>query len=528
MEKINRSARILDVIALLVIGVSWYLLGKHMFMKDLNPNGDNYYYLHLMQNMWEGNGYGTSTSGEFKPSNWFPPGYPTILLIERWLFGNNIALFKWVNLGFFLGTIVLVWHWVKGALRSRAAAFVVAALLLMNGGMWHFGTQLMSEMSFMFFTVFALWAYSNIRMTEQFWKSPWLYVTVLSLAISFLIRGIGVAALGAILVHTLLQKQWKPALAMLVGFVLLTYPWSARNKAMGLEGRYAETIFKKNNWNPDDGRVTTWADWKEKITTNAYDTIFKGTLDVTVPGQYPKARENWVWIAGGLALALILFGLFVMGPQGRVLMLFLAATGVVLLLWHGGNQSRYVWPLAPILYIGGISGALTLSAWFFKKLNMTPVTGFAFIFLVAGFFMKSKMDLYRARALNPFNEGYKSYLSLADSVKAMRMDDAMVVCRKPMIFHYHSKANTASFPFTADSLRMLEHLVSTEPDFVILDNMGYNSAHKYLTPFLNSNKDMWSIETKMDPNVYLLRWRQERAERKLEAWRKALNSASTE
>ena len=108
------------------------------------------------------------------------------------------------------------------------------------------------------------------------------------------------------------------------------------------------------------------------------------------------------------------------------------------------------------------------------------------------------------------------------------MDDAMVVCRKPMIFHHHSKANTASFPFTADSLRMLEHLVSTEPDFVILDNMGYNSAHKYLTPFLNSHREMWSIEIQMEPNVYLLRWRQGPAERKLEQWRQALQTDSLE
>ena len=528
MKRMTRSAFLLDAIALLVIGVSWYLLGKHMFMKDLNPNGDNYYYLHLMQNMWEGNGYGTSISGEFKPSNWFPPGYPTILLIERWLFGNNIFLFKWVNLGFFLGTVLLVWHWVKGAVKSRSAAFVVAALLLMNGGMWHFGTQLMSEMSFMFFTMFALWTYTKIQRPDAFWRSPWFYATVLVVSISFLIRGIGVAALAAFLVHFLFRKQWKPALAMLVGFILLTYPWSARNKALGLEGRYAETIFKKNNWNPDDGQVTTWADWKEKITTNAYDTIFKGTLDVTVPGQYPKARENWVWITGGLALALILFGLFVLGPPGRVLMLFLAATGVVLLLWHGGNQTRYVWPLAPVLYIGGISGALTLSSWFFKKLNVTPVTGFVFIFLIAGFFMKSKMDLYRVNAITPFNAGYKSYLNLADSVKAMRMDDAKVVCRKPMIFHHHSNARTASFPFTMDSLRMLEHLVSTDPDFIILDNMGYNSAHKFLTPFLNKHREVWVVETQMDPNVYLLRWRQEPAERKLEEWRQVPQTASVD
>ncbi|MAI42081.1 MAG: hypothetical protein CMP95_06460 [Gammaproteobacteria bacterium] len=528
MEKSKHSPRILDAIALLLIGVSWLLLGKYMFMEDLHPNGDNYFYLHLMQNMWEGNGYGTSTSGEFKPSNWFPPGYPTLLLIERWLFGNNIVWFKWINMGFFLGTIIVVWQWVKEALKSRAVAFVVACLLLMNAGLWHFGSQIMSEMSFMFFTVFALWSFTKIQQLEAFWKSPWFYSMVIALGISYLIRGIGVAAFAAIVTHVVFQKQWKLALAILIGFALLISPWSIRNNSLGLEGRYVETIFKKDNWNPGEGKLASWEDWSKKITTNAYDTMFKGTLSVLVPGEYPLDRENWVWAYGGLMLLLVLFGLFVLGPLGRVMLLFWAFTGVILLLWHSGNQSRYVWPLAPILYIGAITGAWTISSWLLKKINVVPVTGFAFVFLFAGFGMWPKMDTIRQKALKPYNKGFISYLSLADKVKDMQMDDPMVVCRKPMIFSYHSNVRTVSFPFTADSIRMLEHLVSNDPDFIVLDNMGYNSAHKYLTPLLNSNRDIYGVVASMDPNVYLLSWKPDIAERRLEEWRQGLQKDSAD
>ncbi|MBN30952.1 MAG: hypothetical protein CL845_03010 [Crocinitomicaceae bacterium] len=528
MTKGAPSTHILNAISLIIIGVSWFIMGKYMFMKDLSPNGDNYYYLHLMQSMWEGNGYGTTMTGEFKPSNWFPPGYPTILLVERWLFGNNIILFKWANLSFFLGTIVLVWHWMKEAMSNGHAAFVVACLLLMNGGLWHLGAQIMSEMSFMFFTFFALWSYTKIQRLEAFWRSPWFYTTIFSLGISCLIRSIGVAAGAAIFMHLLLQKQWRPALVVLIGFLMLTSPWSMRNKALGLQGRYAETIFKKNNWNPDEGKVTTWEDWRGKITTNVYDTIFRGTLDVMVPGQYPKTQENWIWITGGVLLLLILFGLFILGPSGHVMLIFLVFTGAALLLWHGGNQSRYVWPMAPVLYVGGVTSVLTLSSRLLRRLNVNPVPGFVFILLFMGFLMRPKLDIYQSNAINPFNKGYKSYLSLADTIKDIPINDPMVVCRKPMIFHHHSNARTVSFPFTADSVRMLEHLVSNKPDFIILDNMGYNSAHKYLTPFLNKHREMYSIVTQMNPKMYLLRWRQEPAEKKLKEWRQALQTASTD
>lgn len=185
MEKNNRSLLILDFMALLALGASWFFMSKYMFMKELHPNGDNYNYLNLMENMWERNGYGTSNSGKFQPSNWFPPGFPSLLYLGRWLIGNSIVAFKWMNLAFLMASVALMWNGVRRRMKQRSAAFVIGMLMLMNGGLWHFGAQLMSEMSFMFFVLLSVWSFDRLRDSDQFWKSPYFYVTLIALGASY-------------------------------------------------------------------------------------------------------------------------------------------------------------------------------------------------------------------------------------------------------------------------------------------------------------------------------------------------------
>ena len=515
----RRPVMILDALALLVMAVIWYYAAGYMFMKDLNPNGDNYYYLHLMQNMWEGNGYGTSYGGEFKPSNWFPPGYPLILLAERWLLGYNLISFKWVNLLFLLGTAWLVWGWLKDWLGERTLPLVIGVMLLLNAGLLHFGVQLMSEVPFMFFTVLAFRFIHKLQDVEPFWRSPYFYLALVSMALVFHIRGIGLALPAAFFVHQMLKKQWKLAVAMTLGFVLLAMPWSLRNQHHGLKGRYLETATTKNPWNPEEGSLETVEDWKEKLTKNAYDTMFRGSMEVTLPHLYPTTQEKHIWILGAMMLSLILFGLYMLGPMGRFLIIFMAANGAIFLMWHGGNYSRYVWPLAPVLYLGLFTGILTLVRWGSERLNIQYVSSFAFILLGLLFWNRTRLDQYHVNSQNPLNEGFQQYIAFGDSVKGDRLKDPMVVCRKPMIFHEHSGARTSRFPFTTDSLAMLEYFVKTDPDYIIIDNMGYNSAAKFLVPVLNKNPDLFYVDSEGKANSYLLRYRKEVGLAKLEQWK---------
>lgn len=511
--------RLLDIAAIGLMTLTWYYAAKHMFMSDLNPNGDNYYYLHLMQNMWEGNGYGTSNSGVFKPTNWFPPGYPLILLVERWLLGDNIVSFKWVNLLFYLGTVLLTWDWLKNWLDNRALPLVIALMILMNGGLWHFGVQLMSEIPFMFFGILALRSMHLLEERTEFWKSPHFYLALVSIGFAYHIRGIGVVLPAAIVLHQLLRKQWKLAGTILVAFMLMATPWMVRNSQHGLEGRYLETVTKKNAWNPEEGAVTTMDDWTKKLKKNTYDTLVRGALEVTIPHLYPTEQERWVWVLGSIFLLLILFGLFVLGPTGRLLILFLAGNGAVFLMWHGGNLSRYVWPLTPILYLGLFNGVLFCVRWVSNRLNVRYASSFAFILLALGFLTRPRLDQFHTVSQNPMNNGFKTYLGFADSVKFDNLKNPMIVCRKPLIFHKHSGARTSRFPYTTDSLKMLQYLVKTDPDYIVLDNMGYNSSSKFLVPFLNKNKDIWYLDTKdNEVNMYLLRYRKEAGESKLAEW----------
>ena len=533
MDKMNFFIRLkkagfqsIDLAAVTLMTLAWYFIAKYMFMSDLHPNGDNYQYLHLMQSMWDGNGYSTSYGGEIEPSNWFPPGYPSLLFLERLLFGNDVIAFKWMNLTFLLGTVLLVWSWLKKWLNDRALPLTICLVLLLNAGLWHFGAQLMSEIPFMFFTILALRSYHQLHEKQDFWKSYHFYLLLFGVGCAYYLRGIGITIPAAFVVHSLMRKQWKFAGAVFFAFVLISAPLKIRNNVHGFEGRYAGAVLKKNIWNPDEGQLTTVSDWTEKFKKNAYDTVFRGFLEVTVPYAYSKKPETSVWLLGGLWILLIAFGLFRLGSTGHMLIIFLAGNAAVMLMWHGGNYSRYVWPLAPILTLGLFNGIIAIIRWMSEKMNVHFSSSFVFILLGIGAFTRPHLDLYHKTAQNPMNSGMKKYLALADSVQNDTLENPLVVCRKPLIFHENSGARTKRFPLTSDSLVMLKFLVETSPDYIVLDNMGYNSAHKYLTPFLNANRDIWYLDTDAGDHIFLLRFRGEKGRLKLAAWNQKMNEAN--
>ena len=308
--------------------------------------------------------------------------------------------------------------------------------------------------------------------------------------------------------------------------MVISAPLKVRNSIHGFEERYTGAVLKKNVWNPEEGQLTTFTDWSKKFKKNAFDTVFRGFLEVTMPYVYSKKPEISLWLFGGLWLLLILFGLFRLGPTGQMLIIFLAGNVAVFMMWHGGNHSRYVWPLAPILILGLFNAFVSISRWVSGKMNVQFSSSFVFILLGMGVFTRPHLDLYQKAAQNPMNSGMKKYIALADSVQNDTLENPLVVCRKPLIFHEYSEARTRRFPFTSDSLAMLEFLVETSPDYIVVDNMGFNSAHKYLTPFLNANRDMWYLDTDAGDQIYLLRFRKEKGRLKLAAWNQKMNEAN--
>ena len=59
--------------------------------------------------------------------------------------------------------------------------------------------MMMSEMSFMFFTVLSLWLLSKMEEEKPFWKDPYFYSVIVTVAYAYHIRTQGMALAAAVI-----------------------------------------------------------------------------------------------------------------------------------------------------------------------------------------------------------------------------------------------------------------------------------------------------------------------------------------
>lgn len=514
-----------------VLGALFYWAFDSIQHDRLTQGGDNYQYLELAQNLIDGKCYATGFSGELRSTNWFPPGYAVWIALAKSAGYNDINALKWLNaLASLLGFFFIA---STGNLRKEKWSLVLVAgtLLAFNGEWLQWCNQIMSEMPFFFFTGLAIWSFNRMPSNDQqVWRSWAFFVSLISVAIAFHFRSIGITLLGAFLVSSLLDRNWIKAAGFAGGFGLLALPWILRNRALGLKGRYMDAVLSVNPWDADAGQLESSEAWIGKLTKNLYDTVFRGFPEVVMPGlPYPKEPTFWPWALGGAFLALMIWGLYKLSKVGRIFGIYALFSAVVFLLWHSGNQARYVWPLSPIIALGAIHGASDLMRRISEKVGAWPsatVQVWPLFFLSLLFVQRPTFDKYKNVQNAGHPVGFQHYLSAADSIRRIAPDTALIISRKPEIFHYHSKRASVSYPYTADSLRMLSYLVEKNPEFIIIESgMGFNQTPKFLVPFLNKHKrhGLWRTvyEFKQgEITSYILEFNNPTAKALLELWQK--------
>lgn len=467
---------------------------KYLHFEDLEFTGDNYQYLQLAKNLSEGNGYGTTVAGTFTPSNWFPPAYPAMLAFLKKIGIQDTGQLKWINLLlFFIGWCALTWR----LHRLRAINFFVlvtsGVLLMANAPFIAWSNKVMSEMLFFMFTAlaFAVWPLVEAK---WHWKSKALPLTLLFIAGAYYTRGIGVALLAGMGLHLLVEKRWRTLAALVLGFGLLAAPWSLRNASHGLGGRYLSTMTVVNPWNDDLGKVDGTSGWITKLERNAYDTIFKGFTEVSAPGvPLPKDPTTTMWIWGVLFLALLGWGISRWKSMNWSVAGYLAASAVIFLLWHGGNGARYVYPLTPLLVLGFMTGAADLAQRVAARLQLNARWS-PLLLLALLFWMRPPMEIAHQAQANHETPGQAAFIQHSDTLRMLAAETDVIVSRKPEITSYLCDRKSVRFPFTSDSLAMLDFFVKHDPKYIIIDaNTGFPQAAKFLVPFLNRHKTNWAI-----------------------------------
>jgi hypothetical protein len=508
-----------DLIYLLLLTLVFLFSYGYIFDKKLDLNGDNFGYLNYAKAIFDGRGYVTPYSPEFPPTNWFPPGYSALLAGLMAVFGQNVVVFKCFNGFFYLASILLLYAFGRRITNNRPLAFSVAVLLFLNSGLMRYATILMSEIPYLLLSTVAVYSLTKMETNIQIWKNKWFLGVLLGSVGAFYFRSVALGLVGAVVLHFLFEKQWKRLGGYLLGFTLLYLPWFIRDHVHGLKSRYLDTMTVANAWRPEEGHINTLGGFLEKMAVNFSDTVVKGFTEVIFPFvNVAEADASLMWVLGLGVLAVTLFGAWKTGKYRVFFGGYLLANMGVFLLWHSGNGSRYVWPLAPFVMLCFFYGLYELLVLGLKKTNVKPIKGLGYAFLIVSFMLLPKMKELNLMAKADYYPAYKNYFEMAKAVKQNGNANMMICCRKAEMFHYFSGTYVNTYEFSLDDIAVIRHMYRTNVDYVVLEQLGYASTGRYLYPAIMKHPTLFEpVMHLQNPDTYLLAFNKAGAKKMLDS-----------
>lgn len=505
---------------LFIIGVVLFSAYSYSLDEKLDLNGDNANYIILARNMSNGLGYATITPDGVKPASHFPPGYSTILSVFMRMGIDNLLFFKYLNAFFLFISLCLLLFIFSRITNQVWLVFSAIILCCLSTQLLHFAGMVMSEMSYMLFTIlgiFSLWRYSE---EEQTWyKYPWFWLAIVFAMVAYHIRSVGMALMLAIIVFFLFRKEWIATAAAFISEIVLMLPWILRNKHYGIESRYFGTIMTVNPWRPEEGTISSVSEFIEKMWTNLDQTVIAGFPQVLFPFAVQETNEpSGVFgiIIGLLVLAVIVWGAWNTGKLRWLLLALLAGNIGLFALWHGGNGTRYVTPIIPLIYILFYIGVFNLVNLIFKnKIKENTLSALVILFLCLPM-IKPLQQMHKISA-QPYNPAYRNYFHMAKEMNKKLPKGTVVVCRKPELFAYYApKLFATGYLYDTNPDSVIVNMIKKHADYVILEQLGYSSTPRYLYPAIQARPQLFPIAWQLNnPDTYLLKFEKEKAEQLL-------------
>ncbi|UTW67598.1 phospholipid carrier-dependent glycosyltransferase [bacterium SCSIO 12643] len=504
-----KSSNILDTFVYpLIISVVFLFIYAFIFDMKLDTNGDNYNYLNYATSILDGHGYSSPYNSNYSPTNWYPPGYSSLLAITMVFFGENIPLLKVLNGVLYLVGLILFYIIIKKSTNDSILAFSITLLLTFNPGLLRFSTILMSEIPFLFFTMFTVYLVIHFDENNLQWRSPYFLGIIISAITTYYFRTAGISLLVSICIHWAIQKKWKQIGLYITGLFILYLPWIIRNSIHGIKGRYMGSIMAVNPWRPEEGNIGSISEFVSKMKTNLFDTVLKGFPE-TLFNFYPfkdLSTESMI-VIGGLTLLIILFGIWKLQKINYLLLFLILGNIGIFMIWHGGNGIRYVWTITPFLALGFFNGLIQPLKLLFTFKNQKVYSYFSLLILLLFIPYKPQLQAYHQNAQKKGSPAYQNYFKIAKEIKHMEGQDVTVTSRKPGMFHFYSDVFVNNYKYTLDIEEQIDFLKKSGTDYVVLEQLGYSSTNRYLYPAVQRYPNKFKIIKHIkNPDTYLLKF----------------------
>ncbi|MEA4917932.1 hypothetical protein [Proteiniphilum sp.] len=510
-----------NLIYLLILGLLFTIIYSMIFDVKLDLNGDNAQYLNLAKNISEGLGYSVVTPNGPQPASHFPPGYPAFLSLFMLLGIHSLVFFKIMNGILLFTSLVGIFYLLIRITSNPKLAFTATLLAIFSPQVLHFSSIVMSEMLFMFCSIacfFALYKYTTLAEgTDRFRAWLWLGVVILFAAFAYYVRAAGMALFFAVILFFLFRKEWLRAIFSFGGIILLLLPWWIRNHSLGIDSRYFGTMMTVNPWRPEEGSISSVSEFIRKMIGNFDETVIKGFREILFPFisvDYDMASSVPEIVVGIVVLALVLYGAWNMKSLKWAFIAYLLGQIGLFMLWHGGNESRYVIPVAPFIVVCFYAGLYHL---IITRVKIKSNAYIPYAFLLMIFLLFPPVKALSVRAKQPYPPAFANYFTIAQEMQRQLPKNTVCCSRKPEFFSYFAPDLFAvNYLYSIEPEEVIRDLINKNVEYVILEQLGYASTVRYLYPAITSNDDLFDLVWQLpNPDTYLLKFNRERAIEKL-------------
>ncbi|MDR1879030.1 MAG: hypothetical protein LBQ64_05635 [Bacteroidales bacterium] len=538
-EKVVRfiNHKITTIILLSIVSIVYFSNYAAIFDKKLNLNGDNIYYFTCGKAIAEGKGYTSVMSFEETPQTHFPPGYSMFIAVLQKIAPDNIVFVKIVN-GVLLWLSILLLFWlVKKIAKNTLVAFCTALFTAIQAGILSFATMMMSEILFLFISLTAI--HLAIILNEKLFKKKggWKFIVLLvllmlNIACIYFVRTMGISLIltlglwyGILTIqsffHWLKEKKkttdkiqsttqnlllQRIIICLLIGASFLTAhaSWSVRQANAGQAGSSYKAMFLMKQ---DGQTMSTYDDWKTRITTNVSENITRYVPETLFATRYnsDETKTTGDWIAGLLMIVVFIFGLFFLNKQTFwIIFLYVGATMLVLIFYPEQFQgSRYLTPIIPFfifLFFNGIVNIITVICKYIKRRNsFIPQVIVLFICTCVMYprHITAQTELRAVAKVQSWtlmpDMRMNQYLTACMFCKDNLPDSIRVICRKPEIFYMFSGYKKANgFPQYADPDTVMSFLRENNATHLIIDTW-YKHAYATLYPAVRKYPEKFKI-----------------------------------
>jgi hypothetical protein len=377
-------------------------------------------------------------------------------------------------------------------------AAAVALLLILSDAVLYYSRWILSDPTFLAFSLGALWALERGSERGREGEGRWVNAGLLLVLMAYFTRSAGLPLVVAVVLWMVLRRAWKRAAVFSLLFLPLAAFWGWRGAGSGTSG-YVPEFWLVDPYRPDLGQVGL-----SGLGVRIWENLWAYVTDLVPEGLVGLEGAFLPILGGGVAVLAAVGWSRTLKEGPRLGELFFPLYLGLLLLWpQVWSGDRFALPLFPFFILYGASALV----WVLRGLGAMPrnvLLGGAFLAVALPALRNWTLEAEAARECRAVAKeidawscqglGVREYVMLADWAGRNLPGGAVVVARKPRIFFVQSGLKAVPLPFTRDPEAFLASAGDAGAEYLTVDRWDGLSAY-YLPPVLNGRPESFCYLT---------------------------------